>query len=119
LKIWRVKVENLENRDRKSCNAFNRVFNFSSGGVGPQIVDFGRFPAQPGPWGGLGKAPAGAPLDLHRISALYGFLNPLVTAVEVKLENMKNRDLTNLGLILRLTGFLGFSRVLTGFTRVQ
>ncbi len=29
----------------------------------------GRFLAQPGPGGGLGKAPAGAPLDSHRFSA--------------------------------------------------
>ncbi len=35
----------------------------------------GRFPAQPGPGGGLGKAPAGASLDLialERMTVVHG-----------------------------------------------
>jgi hypothetical protein len=46
-------------------------FLFFSGrvGVGPETVDFGLLPGPTRPRGGLGKAPAGAPLDLHRFSA--------------------------------------------------
>jgi hypothetical protein len=38
------------------------------GGLGPEIVDFGPLPG-PTRLQGLGKAPAGASLDLHRFSA--------------------------------------------------
>ena len=35
----------------------------------PEIVDFGSLPGPTRPPGGLGEAPAGAPLELHRCSA--------------------------------------------------
>jgi hypothetical protein len=38
-------------------------------GVGPELVDFGPLPGPTRPRGGLGRAPAGAPLGLHRFSA--------------------------------------------------
>ncbi len=49
------------------------LFVFSGGaGVGPEIADFGAASRpNPAPGGGLGKAPAGAPLDLHRASARW------------------------------------------------
>ncbi len=58
--------------------------------IGPEIVDFGPLPGPTRPRGGLGKAPAGAPLDLHRFFARLmnykaipgGFLNAFVTVFE-------------------------------------
>jgi hypothetical protein len=51
-------------------NAVKRLFLFfEGGGVGPEIVDFGPHPGPTRSRGGLGKDPAGAPLDLHRFSA--------------------------------------------------
>ncbi len=46
-------------------NRFLGIFDGEGGGwgLGPEIADFG-------PPGGLGKAPAGVPLDVHRLSAL-------------------------------------------------
>ena len=53
-----------------TSNAVKRVFRFFFfGGVGPEIVDFGSFPGPTRPPGGLGKAPTGASLDLHRFLA--------------------------------------------------
>ncbi len=42
---------------------------FVGGGVGPGSTDFGPLLGPARPQGGLGKAPAGAPLDLNRASA--------------------------------------------------
>ncbi len=52
-----------------SSSAVKMVFRFLFGGVGPEIGDFGPLPGPTRPRRGLGKAPAGAPLDLHRFSA--------------------------------------------------
>ncbi len=52
-------------------NVVTGVFRFVSGrrGVGPENLDFGPLPGPTRPRRGLGKAPAGALLDLHRFSA--------------------------------------------------
>ena len=47
-----------------TSNAVKRVLRFVVG-VGPKIIDFGPRPGPTRPRCGLGKAPAGAPLDLH------------------------------------------------------
>ncbi len=62
--------EGVQVKAFKRHYAFKRVFSFSRGwGVGPEIVDFGPLPGPTQPRGALGKAPFGAPLDLHRFSA--------------------------------------------------
>ncbi len=48
-------------------NAVKRVFRFSRRG-GVECIDFGPFPGPTRSRGGVGKAPAGAPLDLHRFA---------------------------------------------------
>ncbi len=49
-------------------NGFLGFFG-EGGGIGPEIVDFGPLPGPTRSQGGLGNAPAGAPLKLHRFSA--------------------------------------------------
>ena len=53
------------------CKQTGFSFFFSGRGVGPDIVDLGPLPGPTRPRGGLKKAPAGAPLDLHRFSVRW------------------------------------------------
>ncbi len=55
-------------------NAVKLCLRFFSGGVGPEIADFGSLSGPTRPLGGLAKAPAGVPLDVHRFPAR--FTNP-------------------------------------------
>ncbi len=52
-----------------ASNVVKGVFRFLSWGGGLDIVDFWPLPGPSRPRWGLGKAQAGAPLDLHRFIA--------------------------------------------------
>ncbi len=81
---------------QNSSNAVNSVFSVFSGGGGGGRTGNRRFWAasrpNPAPEGGLRKAPAGAPVDLHQFQpgrpfrrpVREVFLNPLVTALGMR-----------------------------------
>ncbi len=54
-----------------ASNAVTEFLGFfrGGGGLGPEIIDVGSLPGPAQHQGGLGKAPAGAPHDLQRLSA--------------------------------------------------
>ncbi len=56
-------------RDNRLLHCRHKGFLVFRGRVGPQIVNFRPRPGPTRPWGGLGKASASAPVDLHRLSA--------------------------------------------------
>ncbi len=61
-------VDAVPGEGMKVLNNINTVkifFRFCFVGVGPEIVDLGPLPGPTRPRGGLGKAPAGPPFDLH------------------------------------------------------